>query len=180
MPLKDLLFGFKGRIRRRDWWLWSIAVGVCQVLIIEIANLLLFGPTHSLLGGTGQAAPQRAADVGAQTVLWVSALVFLWPWLALSMKRAHDRNAWGVAVVVCTLIATFRMPASFYADIGARLDEGLLSWAPVMVTAIALLAAQMFLLITLGFLDGTKGPNRFGPSPKGVGGPAEKAAEMFS
>ena len=26
------------------------------------------------------------------------------------------------------------------------------------------------LLVMLGFLDGTQGPNRFGPSPKGIGG----------
>lgn len=26
------------------------------------------------------------------------------------------------------------------------------------------------LLVILGFLDGTQGPNRFGPSPKGIGG----------
>lgn len=30
----------------------------------------------------------------------------------------------------------------------------------------------IWLLIDLGFLDGTQGPNRFGESPKGIGGPA--------
>jgi uncharacterized membrane protein YhaH (DUF805 family) len=30
----------------------------------------------------------------------------------------------------------------------------------------------IWLLIELGFLDGTPGPNRFGPSPKGLGEPA--------
>ena len=28
----------------------------------------------------------------------------------------------------------------------------------------------VWLLVELGFLDGTQGPNRFGPSPKGLGG----------
>ena len=33
----------------------------------------------------------------------------------------------------------------------------------------------------LGILDGTPGPNRFGRSPKGIGGePADTAAEVFS
>ncbi|WP_292061831.1 DUF805 domain-containing protein [Brevundimonas sp. UBA7664] len=180
MRWRSILFGFEGRLRRRDWWLWSIAVGVVQVLTTEIANLLLFGPTHSLLGGTGQAAAQRATDAGPQLILWVSALVFLWPWLALAVKRAHDRNGWGAAAAVCLLISIFRMPPSFYENTEARLDEGLLAWGPIMVTASALIAAQLFLLVTLGFLDGTKGPNRFGPSPKGAGGPADKAAEVFS
>ena len=30
----------------------------------------------------------------------------------------------------------------------------------------------LWTLIDLGFIDGTQGPNRFGPSPKGIGGPA--------
>ena len=30
------------------------------------------------------------------------------------------------------------------------------------------------LLVILGFLDGTQGPNRFGPSPKGIGGASDR------
>ena len=36
----------------------------------------------------------------------------------------------------------------------------------------------LVVLVVCGILDGTPGPNRFGPSPKGVGG--ETAAEVFS
>ena len=32
------------------------------------------------------------------------------------------------------------------------------------------LVGAIWLLVELGFLDGTQGPNRFGPSPKGIGG----------
>jgi uncharacterized membrane protein YhaH (DUF805 family) len=38
------------------------------------------------------------------------------------------------------------------------------------------LIGGLWLLIDLGFLDGTPGPNKFGPSPKGVGGDAAVAA----
>lgn len=177
MDARRALFSFHGRMRRRDWWLWSITIGIAQILVAEITNLLLFGPSHSLLGGTGQAAPQRAMDGGPQAVLWVATLAFLWPWLALAVKRAHDRNGMGVVATLCTLIATFRMPPSFYADARVRLDEGVWNWMPMMITALALIAAQLFLLVVLGLLDGTKGPNRFGPSPKGSGG---DTAEVFS
>ncbi len=34
------------------------------------------------------------------------------------------------------------------------------------------LIGAVWLFIELGLLDGTPGPNRFGPSPKGIGGPA--------
>lgn len=33
------------------------------------------------------------------------------------------------------------------------------------------LIGAIWLFIELGILDGTQGPNRFGPSPKGIGGP---------
>jgi uncharacterized membrane protein YhaH (DUF805 family) len=36
----------------------------------------------------------------------------------------------------------------------------------------------IWLLIEAGFLDGTQGPNRFGPSPKGIGG--NTVASVFS
>lgn len=42
---------------------------------------------------------------------------------------------------------------------------------------LVMLAAMIYLLVVVGFLDGTPGPNRFGPSPKGVGG---DTAEVFS
>jgi uncharacterized membrane protein YhaH (DUF805 family) len=31
---------------------------------------------------------------------------------------------------------------------------------------------QIWVLVELGFLDGTPGPNKYGPSPKGIGAPA--------
>jgi uncharacterized membrane protein YhaH (DUF805 family) len=41
----------------------------------------------------------------------------------------------------------------------------------VLIGLIPLIGA-IWLLVELGFLDGTQGPNRFGPSPKGIGGEA--------
>ncbi len=34
----------------------------------------------------------------------------------------------------------------------------------------------IWLLVELGFMDGTQGPNRFGPSPKGIGEPPAAVA----
>jgi uncharacterized membrane protein YhaH (DUF805 family) len=35
------------------------------------------------------------------------------------------------------------------------------------------LVGSLWALIDLGFIDGTPGPNRYGPSPKGLGGPTD-------
>ena len=37
------------------------------------------------------------------------------------------------------------------------------------------LVGAIWTLIEVGFLDGTQGPNKYGPSPKGVTGPAPVA-----
>jgi uncharacterized membrane protein YhaH (DUF805 family) len=46
----------------------------------------------------------------------------------------------------------------------------------VLIILIPLIGA-IWILIDLGFLDGTQGPNKYGPSPKGIGGePSETVA----
>jgi uncharacterized membrane protein YhaH (DUF805 family) len=45
----------------------------------------------------------------------------------------------------------------------------------VLIGLIPIIGA-IWLLVELGFLDGTQGPNRFGPSPKGIGGDAPAPA----
>ena len=48
------------------------------------------------------------------------------------------------------------------------------SWVWIFINFIPLVGA-IWTLIEVGFLDGTQGPNKYGPSPKGVTGPAPVA-----
>ena len=48
------------------------------------------------------------------------------------------------------------------------------AWPWVFISFIPIVGA-FWVLIECGFLDGTMGPNRFGPSPKGVTGPPPMA-----
>ena len=49
-------------------------------------------------------------------------------------------------------------------------------WVVLMWLASLTIVGALWPLIELGFLDGTQGPNKFGPSPKGIGAPAAAAA----
>lgn len=49
-------------------------------------------------------------------------------------------------------------------------------WLVLMWLACFTIIGALWPLIELGFLDGTQGPNKFGPSPKGVAAPAAAAA----
>jgi uncharacterized membrane protein YhaH (DUF805 family) len=48
------------------------------------------------------------------------------------------------------------------------------SWVWIFINFIPLVGA-VWTLVECGFLDGTPGPNRFGPSPKGITAPATTA-----
>jgi uncharacterized membrane protein YhaH (DUF805 family) len=75
MDLRPLLLGLKGRIDRRTWWLWGVAAPLGLALyftvVLRVAGL-----------------PARATDVAVN-------LLLLWPTLAVSVKRWHDRGKSG-------------------------------------------------------------------------------------
>lgn len=122
MTLMQKLFSFKGRIRRRDYWLLTIGTALVLGVIMVIGAML----TES--DGTSSFA-------GAILILGAS-IATAWISLAVQVKRWHDRDK---------------------------------SWFWIFIGLIPLIGG-FWVLIECGFLEGTLGPNRFGPSPKGVGG----------
>ncbi|MEJ0064180.1 MAG: DUF805 domain-containing protein [Caulobacteraceae bacterium] len=48
------------------------------------------------------------------------------------------------------------------------------SWVWIFIAFIPIVGA-IWALVEVGFLDGTPGPNKYGPSPKGITGPAPVA-----
>jgi uncharacterized membrane protein YhaH (DUF805 family) len=67
-----LLFSFEGRIGRRSWWLWSAAILIGMALYLT--------------------AVLRIAGVAKDTADLLVNLLLLWPALAISVKRWHDRD----------------------------------------------------------------------------------------
>ena len=84
-PLRMLLDP-RGRIARRAWWLWSVAVPLMLALLL-----------HALLD---------IARVQAASAERLVSLVLAWPLLAVNAKRLHDRGrsgAWALALLVPVL-----------------------------------------------------------------------------
>lgn len=67
-----LLFSFDGRIGRRSWWLWGAAVMIGMAMYLT--------------------AVLRIAGVAKDTADLLVNLLLLWPALAISVKRWHDRD----------------------------------------------------------------------------------------
>ena len=167
MTLRDKIFSFQGRLRRRDYWLISIGLGLAVFLLTELAILAMFGPTRSLLvNGIGVYA-ERAIDQRAFLVQNLFGLTTLWPAMAMSAKRAHDRDK-GAGLVITLILA---MSIASYAPTWLFMfyPDAMTSPSGVagsLVFSVASAASSIYILIVVGCLDGTPGPNRFGPSPK--------------
>jgi uncharacterized membrane protein YhaH (DUF805 family) len=169
MSITEKLFSFNGRLRRRDWWLFVVLLGVAQVIVQIVANMATGGSAAMFTSPAAMSAPgAMAAFTHSLIVRAVVSLVFLWPALAIGVKRLHDRNrsGWWLAIfylVVCVQEAMGYVQAQRLAAGGMPTPNV----AYLALLAIFLIAA-IWLLIELGFLDGTQGSNRFGPSPKGI------------
>jgi uncharacterized membrane protein YhaH (DUF805 family) len=75
MPPHRLFFGLRGRVSRRDYWLYGVLTPI---------GLAALG--HALLG---------IAQVAAAHADRVVNLLLVWPVLAVSVKRWHDRDKSG-------------------------------------------------------------------------------------
>lgn len=139
MTLTQKLFGFHGRLRRRDLWTLWISCTLTAVFLVVIVTR----------GFGVQLSDQE---------LRLIPLATLWPTYALLSKRMHDRNrsAWWALLLLAPELVGY---------LGAFVDLPQMTLLPSKI--IGGLAAIWFFL-EFGFLEGTSGDNRFGPSPKAL------------
>ncbi len=125
-----MLFSADGRIRRRDWWLYSVFLFFIYWIVVFTTNF-----TIAVFGGF------KHGDNGltALTVLLISP-IYIWPQACVTSKRWHDRNRSGYWSIL-TLIPFI----------------GLVPFI-----------GSVWTLVECGIFDGTHGPNKYGPSPKGL------------
>ena len=85
-PLWRLLLDPRGRIARRTWWLYGVALPIGMGFLL-----------HVLLG---------IARVRLDTAENAVNMLMLWPTVAVSAKRWHDRDqsAWWVLVVLVPVV----------------------------------------------------------------------------
>lgn len=84
--LRWLLLGLDGRIARRSWWLWGVLAPLGLGLYLTVV--------------------MRVAGLSAQGTEVAVNLLLLWPTLAVSVKRWHDRNksGWWVLAALIPVI----------------------------------------------------------------------------
>jgi uncharacterized membrane protein YhaH (DUF805 family) len=165
------LFRFDGRINRARCWL----AGLIIISWIIFLSLVLFGVAH-LFGATMPKTVNfgpnlifnildpkawrslSSANFTALFIQTVGTPLFLWVYVATSVKRLHDRNksAWW-------LLLFFVLPG-LYSQFGGRLGDWLGDWA-TMLFSLSAFVFSVWSFVEMYCLRGTKGTNRFGTDP---------------
>jgi uncharacterized membrane protein YhaH (DUF805 family) len=132
---REFLFSFRGRASRGQYWVMSMLT----------VPFLVGAALIDLRAVNGD--PEKLTLLGPGDWLY---LVILWPFLAVSARRWHDRNKSGWWTLML-------LPALFF-DVSAT------SVWSIIILALVLIGA-LWVTVENGMLRGTVGDNRFGPDP---------------
>ena len=163
---------FRGRIGRKTFWLGYVVPMLAAAIVANILDAAL-----GLVPPLGADAMPAEASTQVGPIGSVVSLLSLWPGLAGTIKRLHDRDrsGWWIGGFYLVSIAGGFI-AGFAAAIGIAQGGPMVpggSIIALLVFGVLILAYAIWLLVETGFLRGTPGPNRFGPDPLlgGQGGP---------
>lgn len=138
----DLLFGYDERIGRVAYWLGLAAAWAVTGFFAAIAE--------DVTAGTG--------DIGRYVALVFIVGTFVWMHSAITVKRLHDRDR----SALWYLIYGIAPPGLF---IAATYFYTTRSFALASVLYVLSFLGLFWVIIELGLMRGTPGPNRFGPAP---------------
>ena len=165
MPLRRYA-DFSGRSRRMEYWMWVLFQVMIYIAFVIV--LMVFGGGMMMM--TGDPTSMMAAG---GIVMILSGLYFIWwlatliPGIAVAVRRLHDTNRsgwWILAPVVPYFLAFFMVfGAAASGSQGGLAAGGIFG----MLCILAALVLGLTLLVFM-FLEGTKGPNKYGPDPKGA------------
>ncbi|AVF03048.1 MULTISPECIES: DUF805 domain-containing protein [Devosia] len=150
--IKALLTTTDGRIGRQQWWIGIVVLIVISILASIVLSILSFG------NGTVMA--------------WFGVLInlaLIWPSYCVGIKRRHDRDNNGtdlkilIAGSVLLNLLTATGIGSSMTDMGGVMVPVPSIWLGALNLIFAIFA--IYMLVQLGFLKGTAGPNNYGPDP---------------
>lgn len=174
-----------GRIGRQSWWIGVVILIVVNIiisfLIMPLIGISMMPNFAALMADPNNADPAAIANSIAatmRTAAWVSLvmfLIFLYPSAALSIKRRHDKDNSGLDVWIyfglTALLLLVQALGLFTSNV--EISPGVvmpMPGLPFTILQIVVGIYAIYLLVVLGFLKGTTGPNQYGPDP--LGGPA--------
>ena len=157
LPLKRYA-EFSGRSRRMEYWMFQlflflVYVAVFALMMVSVGGGMMTAATNpnAILAAGG-----AMMMIGGIYFLFVLAVII--PSIAVTVRRLHDTNrtGWWVLAPLAGYVLAF---------VGAAIG-GSLGGIVAMIGGIGALVLALVLLVFM-FLEGTRGPNNYGPDPKG-------------
>lgn len=166
MPLRRYA-EFSGRSRRKEYWMFALGMALLYLILVMLMVAMM---GSAILSAAGSAAAADSSGDPAATagmlgamlgggivgililVIWLALLI---PTIALGIRRLHDidRTGWWLMLGYGPYILSVILSIAGSVELGAILN---------IVSMIGFLVLLVFAVTA-----GTKGPNRFGPDPKG-------------
>lgn len=174
----------EGRISRKTFWLGILGLVVVN-LVISFLIMPMFGVSMmpnmaALLDPSGDpAAISKIITDSIRASSWVSLVIFIifaYPAYAVMIKRRHDKDNSGLDVIIYLALTALLLLVQAL-GIGydtMTIGEISVPTPSLVLTLLSLVVGvyAIYLLVVLGFLRGTAGPNRYGPDPLGGAAPA--------
>jgi uncharacterized membrane protein YhaH (DUF805 family) len=167
MDYKWFLFRFEGRINRAKYWLAMLIILCWMIFVLMLLATIgsIFGISDrrfaiNIIGIStsfqfGDETPSTKAALFPQIVTVPMTLVFALCYVAASIKRLHDRNRSG-----WWMLPFFAAPGLY-----GQFEDQLGDSYPAAFVGLVIFIAFIRGYVEMGFLRGTRGPNRFGPDP---------------
>lgn len=159
LPLKRYA-EFSGRSRRMEYWMFVVLQFLVNMALYVVSLVLIGGSAMMMASGGGAGAAASGAALGGGVVIMlilyaVVTLGLIIPGIAVSVRRLHDtdRSGWWILAPLLGYLVV---------GVGAATHSSPIAVIGAVAGAVLAIAVLVFL-----FLDGTVGPNRFGPDPKG-------------
>lgn len=176
LPFKRY-FDFKGRSRRKEYWMYTLFVIIVSIVLSIIDSILGLGGSmsgESDLSGTSAGA---AGALSGGLLANLFSLATIIPSLAVGVRRLHDidRSGWWILLPLGPLVlGLILMGAGLVSAMSGGSGAGMSGLA--MFGGLMLLVgfATAILLLVWYCTAGTPGPNRFGEDPKGQGTNADE------
>ena len=147
---------FTGRIKRLTWLAFAILLALLEYLTELFLRAVFHWPLPAEAAGNGFLTTYMGDEISL-----LASLIFLWPSLAIDVKRWHDLglSGWFVLIVYAPALALFGFELAGAGGTVAQPDKALAASLYLFGLVVLLY------FIILAARKGMPGANRYGPSP---------------
>lgn len=174
MTILQLFTSTAGRISRQTWWFGAAGLAVVYLIVTRLLGLIL--QYERVSPDPSDVATFRMEYTWATTesLWWHSMASLAWSvvfsalaW-GLCVKRRHDRasNGWDVAIVLVVpiLLSLIGLVQSLL-PVAPSSGPDAYALGVFLLTGYIYSPFALYVLVVLGLLKGTAGPNRYGSDP---------------